>query len=63
MKEKTWKEIALENHMLLSKIEAALLKNGEKALVIEKIIISIRNNKTGNIPNIRRLNEIELKGK
>ena len=49
--------------MLLSKIEAALLKNGEKALVIEKIIISIRNNKTGNIPNIRRLNEIELKGK
>jgi len=62
MKEKTWKEIALQNHMLLKRIETYLVINHPDNKEIEKIILAIRNASKTNVPMIRKLNEIEIKG-
>jgi hypothetical protein len=63
MKEKDWKEIALQYHILLGDLKYVLAKDFLPDATAERMIVSINGAVKENLPEIKRLNELELKGK
>ena len=61
---KTWRELALKNHIALTRVSNSLKKNFMPELKAERMIIEIDTLLKGNISIIKKLNEEEInKGK